>query len=350
MNKLVKYTFSGGSQDTIKSKHPLQYYFDAQHIRIIATDSQSTGGVTNEKGTELVISIPAITIYNKVNAKAGTIEYGNKTLLFTVGGEIDYQLDNSILPSTSSTQTIIGHTTTRDSIILFTTDNLGMDCIWAVNSVLNGTYSLTLLYVRNLQFSTSSPIQALFNYENENIQKIYWVDGIHQIRFLNITHNNIVDNDALIDLPSTILNFVGTVGYSQPKVVETTPGGIHTAGMVQYSYNLYRLNASQSKVSPLSELIPLGKGTNLGGGALNEVVGITPVIQIDNLDKAFTHIKVYAIKYTSYDEIPSINLIDERKLDGKTSVKIYDNGNTISSLSLEEFLFLGSDPLSPKHI
>ena len=52
-------------------------------------------------------------------------EYGNKTLLFTVGGEIDYQLDNSILPSTSSTQTIIGHTTTRDSLILFTTDTAG---------------------------------------------------------------------------------------------------------------------------------------------------------------------------------------------------------------------------------
>jgi len=66
-NKVVKYTFEGANQDVTKSKHPFQYYFDAQHIRIIATDSQSTGSVTNEKGNEIVIAIPNITIIGKQN-------------------------------------------------------------------------------------------------------------------------------------------------------------------------------------------------------------------------------------------------------------------------------------------
>ena len=61
-NKIIKYTFEGVNQDVTKSKHPFQFYFDAQHIRIVATDSQSTGSVTNEKGNEIVISIPSITI------------------------------------------------------------------------------------------------------------------------------------------------------------------------------------------------------------------------------------------------------------------------------------------------
>lgn len=280
---------------------------------------------------------------------AGKIQYGDKELLFSTEEEIDAQINSGILPNISSTQQIIGHTTTRDGIVLFSTDNLGMDCIWYIDGVLRNAYELKLLYVRNLGFSTSTPIQAIFNYENENIQKVYWVDGSNQIRFINITHDNIEGNDPLIDIPSSSINFVGTVDFSQPTITDITGGGIHTAGMIQYAYNLYRLNSSQTKLSPLSELVPLGKGDNLGGGALNEVVGQTPIVQINNLDLTYTHIRVYAVKYTSYNELPSINLIEEREIDSD-ALTLYDDGTTISSLTLEEFLFLGSNPVIPKHI
>jgi len=283
-------------------------------------------------------------------ALAGKITYGNQELSFITDQEIDQQINDGLLPNISNSQQIIGHTTTRDSIILFSTDNLGMDCIWKLDNVLLSEYQLKLLYVRNLGFSTSNPIQAIFNYENENIQKVYWVDGKHQIRSININHGQIEGNEALIDLPSNSINLVGNIDFSQPTITSILSGGTHTAGMIQYGYNLYRLNASQTKLSPLSELIPLGKGLNLGGGELNEEVGATPVVEINNLDKAYTHIKVYAIKYTSYNEIPSIHLIDERELGGQSSVTIYDDGSTIASLSLEELLFLGSDPIVPKHI
>ena len=281
---------------------------------------------------------------------AGTIQYGASTLEYTTGLEIESQLLSGALPNTSNSQQIIGHTTTRDSIILFTTDDLGMDCIWKLDNVLRAAYDLKLLYVRNMGFSSERPIQAVFNYENENIQKVYWVDGNQQIRFINLNHDSIEGNESLIDLPSNSINFVGNVDFSQPIISDILSGGTHTSGMIQYGYNLYRLNGSQTKLSPLSELIPLGKGTNLGGGELNEQVGATSIIQISDIDLAYTHIKIYAIKYTSYNEIPSINLIDERELGGQTSVTLYDDGSTISSLSIEELLFLGSDPIIPKHI
>jgi len=120
--------------------------------------------------------------------------------------------------------------------------------------------------------------------------------------------------------------------------------------MIQYAYNLYRINSSQTKISPLSEIIPLDKGDNNGGGDLNENVGATPIVKIDNIDTLYTNIKVYAIKYTSLNEIPSISLIEDRELNGDTSIIVYDNGSIISTLSLEEFIFLGSDPVTPKHI
>lgn len=335
-NKKIKYTFEGATQDTTKSKHPFQYYFEAQHIKILATSSQSSSSVTNEKGNEKVITLPTV----EISLNSRTISYNDNVDVFTT---------TELQDTVSENQIIIGHTTTRDSIVIFSTDDNGTDCIWLLGNVLNDEYNLQLLYVRDLNFSIKNPIQPIFNYENENIQKVYWVDGNQQIRSINIMHSSIEGNSNLIDVPSNTIEFVGNVLFSQPVVDNVTSGGTHTAGMIQYAYNLFRLNSAQSRISPLSEIIPLDKGTNSGGGEVNEVVGSTPIVTIDDLDTSYTSIKVYAIKYTSYNEIPSINLIDERDIDG-SSVTIYDDGSTISSLSLEEFLLLGSDPLIPKHI
>lgn len=61
-NKQVKYTFGGANQDISKSKHPVQFYFEGQHIKLLSTDTQATGNIANEKGTELVITLPSINI------------------------------------------------------------------------------------------------------------------------------------------------------------------------------------------------------------------------------------------------------------------------------------------------
>lgn len=345
INKKVKYTYKGANQDITKSKHSNEYYFEAQHIDLLATSDQSTGSVTNEKGNDIVISIPNILISNVNN----TIVYLGNRLNYTNGNEIDKQIVDGILPTISSTQKIINITNTRTGIVVFTTDDNGMDCIWTAENVIEDNYDLKLLYVRNLNFSTNNPIQAIFNYENDSIQKVYWVDGKEQIRFINLKHDSIEGNQPLIDVPSSSINFVGTVNFSQPIVTNVISGGNHTSGMIQYAYNLYRLNSSQTKVSPLSELISLDKGLNNGGGDVNEIVGETPIVEINNIDSSYTNIKVYAIKYTSFNTIPSISLIEERELT-KDSITIYDDGSIIESLSLEEFLFLGSDPISPQHI
>lgn len=344
MEKFVRYTYNGAKRDITKSKHPVEFYFEASHIKIVSTDDQSTGSITNEKGNTKVIEIPDVNI----NTLTNTISYGNKTLSYVNNGEIDVQVSNNELNTTSIYQQIIGHAITRTGIVLFTTD-ANVDCIWHIENVIDGSYDLELIYLRNLNFSTSNPIQALFNFENENIQKVYWVDGINQLRFINLKHNEIEGNIPLIDLPSTNINFVGNVNLSQPKVDNIVPGGNHTAGVIQYAYNLYRLNSSQTKISPLSELVSLDKGDGNGGGEINEIVSSTPVVTINDIDTSYTNIKIYAIKYTSFNQIPSISLIDERELDGD-SLTIYDNGSVIDTLTLEEFLFLGSNPIIPKHI
>lgn len=354
MIKKSNYTFKEVNQDITKSKHNPQYYFDGQHIKTLSTDNQSTGSIANEKGNELVLTIPDITIVQSNNTIVTSINNGLNVLEninYINNGEIDNQLVNNILPEVSFNQVIIGHANTREGIILFTTDDNGMDCVWLVDNILNNDYNIRLLYLRNLNFSTSNPIQAIFNYENDIIQKVYWVDGNNQLRFLNINHS--IENgdlEDLINLNSNSLNVTGEYSLSQIFINQITQGGSHTSGMIQYTYNLYKLNGSQTTTAPLSELIPLDSGEGNGGGEVNESVGASPLINIETLDNRYTHIKVYAIKYTSYNQEPQISVIVDEEIDNYNLFSYFDDGSVLYNISLAEFSFLGSNVFVPKHI
>lgn len=334
-NKQVTHSYGGMLQDTAKSKFPNSFYFEGKNIRILATDSQSTGALTNEKGNSLIFQIPTPVI----NRTTKVISYLSKTLSYTTA-----EFTGS---AQSGDQVIIGHSNSRKYILLFTTDNNGFDCIWKVQY---DNYDITLLYMRNLSFSYNYPIQVINNFENKNIDKVYWADGNNQLRFLNIEHSIAnEDNEELINVPVNVIDMVGKYSLSQPIVTSISSGGVHTSGTIQYAYNLYRLNSSQTKISPLSEMVSLDK-QSFGGGNINEVVGSSPIVYISGLDLSFTNIRVYAIKYTSYNESPSISIIDDRNVPSSGNIQVYDDGNVISTLSLEEFLFLGSDIVIPKHI
>ena len=334
-NKKTKHSYNGLQQDTTSSQYQPNFYFDGRNIRINATNSQSTNSVTNEKGNSLILTIPVPII----NYGTKIISYDDKTLSYT-NDEIDYE-------GQSENQVIIGHSNSRKYIILFTTDNNGFDCIWKMNYE---TYDITLLYLRNLNFSINNPIQTINNFENERVDKVYWVDGINQMRFINIEHSIAnQDLEELIDISQNVIDMVGKTILEQPIITDITTGGTHTAGMIQYAYNLYRINSSQTKISSLSKLVSLDKNT-LGGGALNEIVSAVPIINISNIDKAYTNIKVYSIKYTSYNQTPVVSLIDDRSIPSSGNIEIFDDGAVISTLSLEEFIFLGSDIIIPKHI
>lgn len=346
MIKNAIYTYGGANQDITKSKHLPQFYFEAQHIKILSTDSQSTGSVSNEKGNELIATIPSISI----NTQSNTITYGDDVLSYSGTNEINSLISSGLLSSNSTNQQIIGHTNTRNGVVIFTTDN-SMDCIWYLKNVLNGDYNLELLYLRPLGFSTENPIQAIFNFENDIIQKVYWVDGKNQIRFINIKHS--IENgdlEELIDLNSTNINITGEYSLSQPQVPQITQGGSHTSGMIQYAYNLYKLNSAQTTISPISELVPLDFGGSSGGGEVNENVGSSPLVEINDLDERYTHIKLYAIKYTSYNQEPQVSLIVDEEIANHSLFSYFDDGSVITNLSTPEFLFLGSNVFTANHI
>lgn len=348
-NSSIKLTYDGGmNQDLSKSKTQPNVYFEAFNIIRTATDGPSTGSISNEKGNKFILTIPI----PEIDPLNTIIKYGDKSLPYTVTTttqprnelESNYFLSNNNY-KLSDTQKIIGHSYIKGFFIIASTDGKGFDCFWKLDEI---TFDLELLYMRDLGFTTDDRLSIVCNYENEQVIKVYFISGRHQIRFFNINHS-ITNGDLenLIDLDSVNINQINNIDLSQPVVTEKLSGGTHTAGMIQYGYNLYRVGGSQSVLSPLTEIVSLDK--NPMGGDVNEIVGTIPVIKIDDLDQNYTHIRLYAIKWTSLNEVPSVSLIDDSLLEG-SSYTYYDDGSIIQSMTMEELIFLDSNVIIPKHI
>ena len=328
------HNFLGINRDVGKDKYNPNYYYDASCINIVASADGEMGAVTNTKGNVFTLSIDSID-----SISSGTITYtvtigstqSQKTLSYT---SPNTELEGLTLGNDS--HKIIGDILTNNSIILITTNDLGVDCIFEV--INNGTWNINLLYINDLSLSSDNTIRGIFNYENELIQKVYFTDYVNQVR-----HFNKVDTD-LINIESSLINIKGNIDFSTPQITNKFSGGTHTSGMIQYAYSLYNLNGSSTSISPLSQLIPLSQYINNGGGEVNEIVGQTNEITISNIDTRYDSIKIYAIKYTSLNVDPVISLIADDSIDS-TSKVITDDGRVINTISTEEFLFLGGNPI-----
>jgi len=305
MLKKTQLTYRGINQDISNSKRDPGFYFGANNIRILATDSNTTGSITNDKGTELKFSI-------------------------------------------AQGYTIIGNTTIKDYLVLFTTNDTGVDPFIGVRNDIVYRIDLNdnlpkILFNGDLNFRISNYIEAETYYESDVVQKVYWVDGRNQLRHINIAVE--IGSTPPYDANDAILfDAVPEVNFSAIKLESEDFGGIHTAGMIQYGYNLLAKGGSQTALSPLSQLYPLSKQNQ--GGKLNEVVGKILNLKIDNIDTRYDILRLYSIKYTSYNELPQFNLIAEDSISGST-FNYSDDGRVISSLTQDELLFLGGIPLIP---
>lgn len=346
--------FGGMRQDPAADKDTGDKYWSARNIRITATDSPSQYAVTNEHGNVSVLLIPEPTI----NLATTSIDYVfndiTKSLSYeTTNSEASdrCQIEEEYNGKLSEDQQIIGVIEARDSVIIATTDDNGFDCFWEFTNLNSGEFDLTLLYMNNLTLNSDYPLQIIYNYENSIIEKIYFVDGVQQLRFMNIRQSK-VNGDILnlADVDPSSVDTVSNFSLSQISIIDVVGGGGHTSGMVQYSYGLYILNGAQTTISPLTDIKPIDRGNGLGGGAVNINLGKSVRISIPNLDRNYTHIKVYRIKYTSLNEAPTISIAVDKEIDDYNSMEVYDTGSSEGTISLEQFIFLGSAPKIPKHL
>lgn len=176
----------GMTQDTDVSKLSkdqngvTNYAFENYNIRIMAVNDTTKFAVTNEKST--------------------------KNMNQTLSG------------------TFLGSCKLNRYVVIFTTNSSSTnpDYIYRIEYINNTTedrLDVVTLYNGNLGFDTNHPIEAIGYYESEDIQKVYWVDGLNQNRFINIAKKEV--NAYILDRLYNKYTLSGnTYSYRDGKVYE----------------------------------------------------------------------------------------------------------------------------------
>lgn len=297
MNVKESHIVTGMSRDSAVSRQNPNLVYDAHNIRITTKDGKnSLLSVTNEKGTKQV----------------------------TITGDI-------------ITGTPLGSAAIGDYVIIFThQDTAPKDNIYRCTITSSGA-TVKTIFTGDAGFSLNNPIEALPVYETEEIQKVYWVDGLNQPRMINIILTTPLTN-------ADLLNFSREVQLSHTlSVKKSATGGEFPPGTIQYCFSYFMKNGQETRlidVSPMYYLSPKEKGT-----AADSVDHSSFNITINNVDKSFDYVRLYAILRTSENATPNCRIVGDYVIDNSGNITINDNGVYGSSIEPASLYFIGGEEL-----
>ena len=272
MRKRETHIVRGMSRDLAVHRFDPNLVVDARNIRITTVkDNSSLLTVTNEKGTEE----------------------------FSVSGA-------------DIRGTIIGSAVLNKLLVLFTTEN-GSDRIYKLKFTDSFTSATSYLLFpeaigvsKSLNFQTDHPLETLPVYENEDIQKVYWVDGINQPRMINVAGDTPVSNGDSFNFNRKI-----AADYKM-KITKYNTGGEFPAGTIQYCFNYFNKFGQETNIvdqSPLYYLSP--KDSGLPADAMSTS---SFLIELSNLDSNYEYVRLYSIVRTSENATPIARIVGDYKI------------------------------------
>lgn len=283
MIKKSTWQIKGMQRDLSVSKFSSEYAYENKNIRIMSTDDNTLLSIVNEKGTKEVSNIEGID---------------------SIKG----------LP--------IGQATINGYLVLFTTDqDNGKDYIykiWFDKDSLHGV----ILYDSNkgnLNFNPLYPIETLSFYEDDNIQKVYWTDGLNQPRVINIA----AASDVVSKWNTDSFNFVRTLSLNEKVTIERNivANGSFAPGVIQYAFTYFNKYGQESNIfytSPLYYISYNNRGASPEDRASNSFS-----IEVTNVDKRFDYIRIYSIHRTSINATPDVRrVVDLAPSTGKSTYEL----------------------------
>lgn len=190
------------------------------------------------------------------------------------------------------------------------------------------------LFEGSLNFDTKYPIETLGVYENENIQKVYFIDGKNQARVINILEDYTAKYEDIIEYKATAFDFVPELQLNESISIKKIIGtGEFPQGTIQYVFSYYNKNGRQSNLFTQSDLQYLAYNK---GVSPEEKVNCSFKIYIDNVDRQFDYLRIYSIIRTSQDATPIVKRVVDLSISdtnkNKTSLSKVSTLNTGSNL------------------
>lgn len=357
MNKAEFHIFQGMRRDNHQIKQDSKFLWDAHNIRLTNREDNTLLSLTNEKGTS-----------------DSLVEFQGH---------------------------YVGHCVLGKYLVVFTANDDTSDCtIYRVEKLEGGGYKTIILFKdtsgqpwwsdNSKGWTPEHPIEALGCYENELIQKVYWIDGINQPRVINIAKPELklpkyIDTEdgkkqeLLIDgvnlqgpnysndpnineylyynLPKGLyqmesFDFVRTLQLQeQVDIIKNYGHGEFSSGTIQYAFSYYDKYGQESNifyVTPLYYISPKNRG-----GSPEEKVSCNFGIKIWGADENFDYIRIYSIHRTSIDAVPTVKLVTDvstYRKDPGGEISYCDTGDTGSTVDPTQLLYIGGRSIIPNSI
>lgn len=303
MQEKVFTLLNGGMRrDDSISKADKTTAFENINIRVTASDSGTQFSVTNERGT-----------------KAALLAAGSDTI----------------------TGSLLGWTVLNKTVVLFTADQNNGYIYKAVYDDVN-SFAVTKLFDANGLFLPGNRIEAVAYYEREDIQKVYWVDGVNPLRSINIAADPSTFKRETLDSTGWITtNVTGTV------TKEFGGGSTRQNGTIQYFVTFYNKYGNETGIAWASDIIYLSPER---GGSADGTNHNTITISLTNLDgRLYTNYRVYSIFRGTLNGTPVASIVSEGRMSSRTVsgstiyyTTVVDDGTHLTAEDTSRILYLGS--------
>lgn len=278
----------GMYKDLSVSKPSDGYAYHNHNIRLTNIDDNTLLSIVNEKGPEKL----ALTI------------------------DVDENTQENFLRGK-----YVGHAVISDYVVIFTTDSSNKtDYIYRMN--INSEYGEgngIILYKGDLNLSdpnVKQKFEALPFYESEDIQKVYWVDGVNQPRVINIMNETYMakNNNTIFDFCPSFRpadNRTTPIYASIERVNNGT--GIFQPGTIQYFITYYNKFAQETGVAWQSSLYYITPSDR--AGEVNELCTCSFKLEIESIDKSFDYIRVYSAKRSTLNGQIDLSIVGDYSTD-----------------------------------
>lgn len=326
----------GMNKDVSKTLLPQNNYIDALNIRILTSEGYSTGVVSNFKGNDFSFTFPTSNYNTAVSTEVNIIGYTtirDILVLFTK------ETCQPARFNTDGVWLVFYNNETNKLFDLNKTEENAEFLIkypWAYDTINNSTDKLGILkaYERiDLNFSLDNPIEAIGRYINDNTQKVYWTDNNNLFRNLNVVKTS----SQTYPLQNSIysLTMIPGANLERPLITKVDVGGSLLAGKIAYIYRLYHKDGGQTPFSPISNVVHLCVSRSFdsssllyNGSPLGTDTGKSCLIDINNIDTTYDSIEVCSVLYQNYDASPLINVVKRTNVPSNGKLSIIDNGET----------------------
>lgn len=270
----------GMNQDLSKQIASPDTAYKLLNIKNQILDSQSAEALINEKGTSMV-----------------------KMYLNNKGED---QLDGEVVGIVKCN---------NDSAAVFVKKSNSVDIIYKFYYDESGQVAVKKAAEGNFNFGND--IKGIFCYENSELQKVYWVDGVNQLRYINLAESNFKSNlypEGKLPIKEEIyLDSSPEFRLNHTIEVErASGGGVFTAGVIQYAFTYYMKYGAETGIVDMTPLYYISEAER--GLLADETVGCSFRVKIKNPDTRFDYLRLYSIQRTSLNGTPLVKIVKDLKL------------------------------------